>query len=96
MRKTTGASSGNIGVGTTTATSLTTSMLSDNLIFNNYTFKGTKVQPSTFNIIFSWENRDVTISLKEGNDVFKLADAFTKWLDDNDIKYDIKTKGGRK
>lgn len=91
------ASTGNIGVGTgSTTTTLSTNIVPSNSIFNNYVFNGTKIIPNTFSVTFSWKNKSVDISLKEGNDVFKLATAFMNWLDSNDIEYDIKTTGRKK
>lgn len=52
--------------------------------------------PTPFNIRFSWDNKEVDISLKNGNDVFKLANAFMEWLDKNGIEYNVKTKNKRK
>lgn len=64
-------------------------------IASNFTFKPA-YQPSTFNINFSWDNKSVDISLKNGDDIFKLANAFMEWLDKNDIEYNVKTKGRKK
>jgi len=58
------------------------------------TYIGTK--PTPFNVVFSWEDKSVNISLKNGNDIFKLANVFMKWLDNNEIEYNIKTKKQRK
>ena len=52
--------------------------------------------PTPFNIRFSWDNKEVDISLKDGNDIFKLANAFMEWLDTNEIEYNVKTNGKRK
>jgi len=54
------------------------------------TYIGTK--PIPFNVEFSWDNKSVDIRLKNGNDIFKLANAFMEWLDANEIEYDVKTK----
>lgn len=53
-------------------------------------------KPSPFNIKFSWGDKEVNVSLKTGDDIFKLANAFMEWLDKNDIEYNIKTKGRKK
>ena len=47
--------------------------------------------PTPFHINFSWDGKTVDVTLKNGNDIFKLANAFTKWLDKNKIEYNIKT-----
>lgn len=63
-------------------------------IGNNYIYKSPK--PSPFNINFSWEGKNVDVSLKNGNDIFKLANAFMEWLDKNEIEYEVKTTGKKK
>lgn len=52
--------------------------------------------PTPFHINFSWDNKTVDVALKNGNDIFKLANAFMDWLDKNEIDYSVKTKGKRK
>ena len=52
--------------------------------------------PTPFNINFSWDGKSVDVSLKNGNDIFKLANAFMDWLDKNEIDYSVKTKGRKK
>ena len=71
---------------TTTSNSQYTNIVSD------FTFKPT-YQQTPFNIKFSWDGKEVNISLKTGDDIFKLANAFMEWLDKNGIEYNIKTKG---
>ena len=53
-------------------------------------------KPTPFHINFSWDGKTVDVTLKDGNDVFKLANAFMKWLDTNEIEYSVKTKGRKK
>jgi len=53
-------------------------------------------KPTPFHINFSWDDKTVDIALKNGNDIFKLANAFMEWLDANEIEYDIKTKRQKK
>jgi hypothetical protein len=62
--------------------------------YRNLTFEPT--QPSPFSLGFSWEGRSVSIMLKNGNDVFKLANAFMGWLDSNEIEYNVKTTKPKK
>lgn len=52
--------------------------------------------PTPFNINFSWDGKTVDVTLKNGNDIFKLANAFMEWLDKNEIDYSVKTKGRKK
>ena len=52
--------------------------------------------PTPFHINFSWDGKTVDVALKNGNDIFKLANAFMDWLDKNEIDYNVKTKGKRK
>ena len=53
-----------------------------------------KIKTAAIN--FSWDNKSVDVSLKNGNDIFKLANAFMEWLDKNEIEYNVKTKDKRK
>ena len=41
----------------------------------------------------SYESKEVSVSLKNGEDIFRLAKVFMKILEDNNIEYNIKTKG---
>ena len=66
-----------------------------NNIVSNYTFQPT-YQPTPFSINFSWNNKSVDISLKNGDDIFKLANAFMEWLDENEIEYNVKTNRKKK
>ena len=52
--------------------------------------------PTPFHINFSWDGKTVDVTLKDGNDIFRLANAFMEWLDTNEIEYNVKTKGKRK
>ena len=52
--------------------------------------------PTPFHINFSWDGKTVDVTLKNGNDIFKLANAFMEWLDTNEIEYNVKTKGRKK
>ena len=52
--------------------------------------------PTPFHINFRWDDKEVDVSLKNGNDIFKLANAFMDWLDKNEIDYSVKTKGRKK
>lgn len=46
--------------------------------------------PSPFSITFSWEGESITIELKEGKDVLKLASVFSSMLTENGIEHNIK------
>ena len=63
---------------------------------NQFVYNGASIVPSPFNITFSWDDKTVNVSLKNGNDIFRLANAFMEWLDTNEIEYNVKTKGKRK
>lgn len=63
-------------------------------IGNQFVYQGSG--PTPFHINFSWDGKTVDVCLKNGNDIFKLANAFMKWLDTNKIEYNIKTTGKRK
>ena len=52
--------------------------------------------PTPFHINFSWDGKTVDVTLKNGNDIFKLANAFMEWLDKNEIDYSVKTKGKKR
>lgn len=77
-----------------------------NITGNNYNTTFTNItpnyihshtyQPIPFNINFSWNNKSVDISLKNGDDIFKLANAFMEWLDENEIEYNVKTNRKKK
>ena len=73
---------------TTTGTTINTT-ISPN--YSNLTF-----QPTPFNIKFNWGGKEVNISLKSGNDIFKLANMFMKMLDSEDIDYNIETNKKRR
>lgn len=62
-------------------------------IGNNFVYDTT---PTPFHINFSWDGKTVDVCLKNGNDIFKLANMFMEWLDTNEIEYNVKTKGKRK
>lgn len=61
-------------------------------IGNQFVYNGASIVPSPFNVTFSWDDKSVTVTLKDGNDIFKLANAFMEWLDANEIEYDVKTR----
>lgn len=52
------------------------------------TLKGYTSPP--FSISFSWEGEIITIELKEGKDVLKLASVFSLMLTENGIEHNIK------
>ena len=63
-------------------------------IGNQFVYPGSA--PTPFHINFSWDGKTVDVTLKNGNDIFKLANAFMDWLDKNEIDYSVKTKGRKK
>lgn len=63
-------------------------------IGNQFVYQGS--EPTPFHINFSWDGKTVDVTLKNGNDIFKLANAFMDWLDKNEIDYNVKTKGRKK
>ena len=65
-------------------------------IGNRFVYSGPTIEPQPFHINFSWDGKTVDVCLKNGNDIFKLANAFMEWLDTNEIEYNVKTKGKRK
>lgn len=71
-------------------TSTTSTNISSSFVFND------AWKPTPFSLTFSWDNKEVSVSLKNGNDIFKLVNVFTKWLDSEDIEYNIKTKHKKK
>jgi len=73
-----------------TSTNISTTYHNSNIVGNQ------GVKPTPFNIKFAWDNKEVDVSLKNGNDIFKLANAFMKWLDANEIEYNVKTKKQKK
>jgi len=79
---------------TSTSTNISTTYHNSNIVGNQFVYQGAK--PTPFNIKFAWDNKEVDVSLKNGNDIFKLANTFMEWLDANEIEYDVKTKRQRK
>jgi len=77
-----------------TSTNISTTYHTSNIVGNQFVYQGAK--PIPFHIKFAWDNKEVDVSLKNGNDIFKLANAFMKWLDVNEIEYNVKTKRQRK
>ena len=63
-------------------------------IGNQFVYQSTP--PTPFHINFSWDGKTVDVTLKNGNDIFKLANAFMEWLDKNEIDYSVKTKGKKR
>jgi hypothetical protein len=67
-----------------------------NTTVNSYLYTGPTIEPTPFMITFAWDGKDVTVSLKNGKDIFKLARIFTEILDANNVEYNIKTNKKRK
>lgn len=93
MKVTTSSSSGTIVNNSGWAATSTNTAYNPN-IGNTFIYQAN--EPTPFNIRFSWDDKEVDISLKDGNDIFKLANKFMKWLDMNKIEYNVKTKNKRK
>jgi hypothetical protein len=81
---------------TTTAGTTTSYTYYNPNIGNQFVYSGPSMNPTPFHINFSWDGKTVDVTLKNGNDIFKLANAFMEWLDKNEIDYSVKTKGKRK
>ena len=92
MKITTSSSSGTIVNNSGWAATSTNTAYNPN-IGNTFIYQTT---PTPFNIRFSWDDKEVDISLKDGNDIFKLANKFMKWLDMNEIEYNVKTRKWKK
>jgi hypothetical protein len=78
---------------TTTGTNINTT-ISPN--YSNLTFQLIRMSSTPFNIKLSWGGKEVNISLKNGNDIFKLANVFMKMLDSEGIEYNIETNKKRR
>lgn len=48
-----------------------------------------KIIQQPFHITFNWNEESITIQLKNGEDLFKIAHLFTKFLTKNEIEYII-------
>ena len=95
MKVTTSSSSGTIVNNSGWAATSTNTAYTPN-IGNTFVYNGPTIDQQPFNIRFNWDNKEVVVSLKDGNDIFKLANKFMKWLDMNEIEYNVKTKNKRK
>jgi small-conductance mechanosensitive channel len=62
-------------------------------ISNNHPPSTIALNPITpFSMSFSWNKKEVQITLKDGNDILKIAKLLTEALDKHDIEYNIKTR----
>ena len=52
--------------------------------------------PSPFSVSFSWEEEIITIELKEGKDIIKIASVFSLMLTENGIEHNIKQQNNGK
>ena len=84
------------GTRTMANTSTSTVYTSSNVTTINTNYVYSPVQPTPFSLAFSWNDKKVNIELKNGNDVFKLAQGFMRFLDENEIEYEVKTTGKNK
>lgn len=83
--------------GTTTTSTNSSPVFTSNKITNiNTNWIYNPPSPSPFSLAFKWDEKSVTIELKNGNDIFKLAQGFMKFLDENEIEYEVKTTGKKK
>jgi hypothetical protein len=80
----------------TTSGTTNTTIVSNPYVYSGYTIEPTPIEPTPFMITFAWDGKDVTVSLKNGKDIFKLARIFTEILDANNVEYNIKTNKKRK
>jgi TATA-box binding protein (TBP) (component of TFIID and TFIIIB) len=94
IKNITGTTTTNSNSTLTTINGTSTSTYYNPNIGNTYIYQGNT--PTPFSINFSWDGKSVNISLKNGNDIFKLANAFMEWLDKNEIEYEVKTSGKKK
>lgn len=94
IKNITGITTTNSNSTLTTINGTSTSTYYNPNIGNTYIYQGNT--PTPFSINFSWDGKSVNISLKNGNDIFKLANAFMEWLDKNEIEYEVKTSGKKK
>jgi len=46
-----------------------------------------EVSESPFSVIFQWQGKIITITLKDSADVFRIAGVYKKLLRENDIDY---------
>jgi hypothetical protein len=46
--------------------------------------------PQPFGISFHWQDKYVKITLKDGEDILKIAREFANFLDNSKIEYEIK------
>lgn len=51
--------------------------------------KETDIKEDPFNITFNWNKESIKIQLTNGEDLFKIAYLFSKFLDKNDINHTI-------
>jgi hypothetical protein len=59
------------------------------LTLSNDDFRTMPLEPTPFAIAFSWKGDYTKIQLANGDDVFKLADIFSKMLTENNIEHKI-------
>jgi hypothetical protein len=59
------------------------------LTLPNDDFRVMPLEPASFAITFNWKDNYTTVQLVNGEDVFKLADLFSKILTENNIEHKI-------
>jgi hypothetical protein len=59
------------------------------LTLPNDDFRTIPLEPAPFAITFSWKDNYTKIQLVNGDDVFELADIFSKMLTENNIEHKI-------
>jgi hypothetical protein len=62
---------------------------STKLTLPNDDFRTISLEPTPFSITFSFKDNYTEIQLVNGDDVFKLADIFSKMLTENNIEHKI-------
>jgi len=52
--------------------------------------KTLNLEPQPFGISFYWQEKNVKITLKDGESIFKIAREFANFLDRKNIEFEIK------
>ena len=63
--------------------------INNGLTLPNDDFRTVPLEPTPFAITFNWKDNYTTVQLINGDDVFKLADIFSKMLTENNIEHKI-------
>jgi hypothetical protein len=60
------------------------------LTMNDTNKIGINIPPNPFSISFAWQNASVTVELKNGEDILKLAHILSLMLTENGIEHKVK------